>query len=273
MVESPLSKGYVYMIVFPDLLMASARIETEKRLRIANQLVEYFESFADAVLITGSVAYSPDYLVTAESDIDLLVIAENPRDNIGVLIQDIQERKNLQYRFFEGYCIQDVVEDVPLSVHVLSKDALEVMSKLYVGDIRVYRSNPKRGSYSLKNFSGAEYEYDVKNISLDDLTGFRTIVPVSFIYDDSYFIGVHRDKLLSNPQTLYDSSDYVQRCIDDVWLTVSQNLVDESIRRMGRVDLSEVNVLNALAKAPHMTASVRESIVDKTQFYVSRVRG
>ena len=248
-----------------------AREETSKRINLAERVSEDFRDSLGVVL-TGSVAYSPNFNVTPKSDIDLLVIVEELKKYIPRVIEDEKERDALHSRFFEGYCIKKNIEDVPLSLHILSSDALDIISKCFVADIRVYRQTAKEESYNLNGFESNKYNYFIKNISLKDLKGVRTIVPISFINNDRYHLGIHRDKLLSSPAILHEKSQYISNQIDHLWNVVTENLYDESRRLYGRIDLEKMNVLNALAKKDKMSSKVKNSIKTKTEKYLSQIK-
>ncbi len=243
--------------------------ETKKRMDLAERVSQ---DFCDClgVVLTGSVAYSPNLNVSKESDIDLMVITDDLKKTLPMLIENKRERKSLESRFFEGYCIKREIEGIPVSTHVLSKDALDIISKCFVADIRVYRPTAKNDFYNLQGFESNKYSYFIKNISLDELNGVRTIVPVSFIYNDRYYIGVHRDKFLSNPIILKEREDYISKSLDKLWNIVAENLCDESKRIYNRVDLDEMNVLNSLAKKDKMSSEIKSIIMKKTKFYVSK---
>ena len=251
--------------------MIDAIKETKKRIHLAKQESEKFRDISLGIILAGSVAYSPNLNVTEKSDVDLVVIVENLKKSIPILIEDKVEQKALQKRFFEGYCIKEEKEGISVSTHVLSKDSFDIVSKCFVADIRVYRQGEKSGIYELKGFE-ENYSYRIKNIPLTDLSGVRTIVPISFIFNDRYYIGIHRDKLLSNPTTLYEQKGFVSGKIDKLWYVVVENLYDESMRLYNSIDLNKMNVLNALSKKDKMSPEVVESIKDKTNFYLSKLK-
>lgn len=55
--------------------------ETKKRLSIAKELSKSWKK-AKGVILTGSVAYSPNLHVTCASDLDLLVIHDNIKSGL-----------------------------------------------------------------------------------------------------------------------------------------------------------------------------------------------
>ena len=252
--------------------MSDQVYETEKRMDLAGQEADKFKDVALGILLAGSVAYAPDVGVTEDSDVDILVVVPEIKQVVDRAISDPAECAALQNRFFEGYCVRHVVEGVPVSTHVLSADAFDIISKCFVANIRVYRRGPKTGSYLLNNFEGRGYNYTIKNIDLADLPGVRTIVPISFINDDRYFIGLHRDKLLSNPLVLHEREGYAGEHLDKLWRVVVANLHDESMRLHGELRLDSMNILNALARRDRMNPAVVRSIDEKTREYLGKIR-
>ena len=178
--------------------MPNPQYETRKRISLAERVTNQFKDISSGIILTGSVAYAPNFNVTDKSDLDMLVIVEKLKESVPNLFISEEDTEKLKNRFFDGYCFKKDIEKVPVSIHLLSSDAFDIICKCFVADIRVFRSNKKSGLYMLRGFDGREYPYTIKNIPLEQ--GVRTIVPISFINKDKYFIGVHRDKLLSNPK-------------------------------------------------------------------------
>ncbi|MBD3247633.1 hypothetical protein GF378_03370 [Candidatus Pacearchaeota archaeon] len=243
--------------------------ETKKRRDLAERISQDFYDYLGVVL-TGSVAYSPNFKVSKNSDLDLVVVTDDLKKTLPMLIKDKKERKSLESRFFEGYCTKREIEGIPVSTHVLSKDALDIISKCFVADIRVYRPTAKNDFYTLQGFEANKYNFSIKNIPLDELKGVRTIIPVSFIHNDRYYLGVHRDKLLSNPIILNESKNYISESLDRLWKVVTENLCDESKRIHNRINLDKMNILNALSKKEKMPLEIKSAIMSKTRFYVSK---
>lgn len=203
--------------------MTEPQIETKKRIDISNDLVQKHKKSSVGIILTGSVAYAPYIHVTPNSDIDLLIITNNIKVFINEFIDDHQEVSKLNNRSFEGYCFKKMVDDVPVSFHILTCDAFDVITKCFVADIRVFRIKSKEENYKLYGFERNTYEYWVKNITLEEFaTGVRTIVPVGFINLDRYFLGIHRDKLISNPIIIHDTDNFIVNGIDRLWLNLFQ---------------------------------------------------
>ena len=59
--------------------------------------------------------------------------------------------------------------------------------------------------------------------------------------------------------------------MDKLWNIVVENLVDESLRLHGKVDLRRRNILNTLAKKEKMNEDSRKFIKDKTNFYLENI--
>lgn len=249
--------------------MFNPQDETKRRITLAERVAEQYRDKSLGVIIAGSVAYAPNLSVTDKSDLDMVIITDDLKNSILDFVPE-EVAIGLRNRFFEGYCFKEDVEGVAVSTHLLSRDAFDVICKCFVSNIRVFRPDEKPGAYILRGFDGEVYPYKIKNIPLEN--GFRTIVPIAFINRDKYFIGIHRDKLLSSPKVLHEQEGYVTSGIDKLWRVIVENLKDESLRLQGELDLNRRNVLNALAKKEKMSDDVKASIEDKTDFYLRRVR-
>lgn len=253
--------------------MFNPQYETKKRISLAERIADQFRDSSLGVVLTGSVAYAPNLNVTNKSDLDMIIVVEDLKKSIPNSFVSEENAKKLKNRFFEGYCFKKETKGVPTSLHLLSRDAFDIICKCFVADIRVFRPDSKPGSYILKAFDGRDYTYQIKNIPLEEFCGgVRTIVPISFINKDRYFIGIHRDKLLSNPKVLHEQDEYVASKIDKLWTVIVENLIDESLRLQGKINLNKRNVLNALAKKDKMSDDIRSSIIDKMNFYLKRVK-
>jgi predicted nucleotidyltransferase len=247
--------------------------EKTKRISIAKKELERFESTAIGVILAGSVAYSTDEHITPKSDIDLIIVAKEIRTYIDMFIEDELERKKLRNRFFEGYCFKKSVEDIPVSYHILSIDAFDIISKCFVADIRLYRQKPKEEEYSLFGFDGKQYNYWIKNIPLDEFEdGVRTIIPIGFINEDRYYLGIHRDKLISNPLILHDPKELIAKGINRLWRNISQILYDESMRLHGGLNLNKMNIINMLAKRQKMSQEVLTDIECHADKHITSVQ-
>lgn len=240
---------------------------TKAREELIIGLIEQLKPICSAVILTGSMAYAPNEHVKEDSDVDLILLTDDLKRTGKVFIPLKKQSRSLDNRFFDGYCIKTNLENIPVSCHILSLDAFDIISKCFVADIRVFRQVEKKGNYILKNFSGRTYSYKISNKTLSDFAGngFRTIVPVSFIKYDSYFNGVYRDKLLCSPRILYDPKNIVTNGLEKLWKTVVMNLKDESLRINGRVTLSKMNILNSLAKGDKLNNQRRKLITEKTK--------
>jgi len=251
--------------------MTNSEYETKKRLELAQKELERLKANSLGIFLAGSVAYAPNVMVNENSDLDLVVVVQSLKGTLENLNINSDVASKLKNRYFEGYCLKEEVDKVPVSIHFISSDAFDIISKCFVADIRVFRPKGKDDSYNLYGFERNVYNYVIKNIPLKEMQdGVRTIVPVAFINNDRYYLGVHRDKMLSNPIVFHDPFKVVSCGIERTWTNVTQQLRDESVRLYGGVDLSRMNVLNALAKRDMMNPDIVASIEDKTKLYLSR---
>ncbi|RJQ17155.1 hypothetical protein C4573_03820 [Candidatus Woesearchaeota archaeon] len=249
-----------------------ANEETEKRKKVLETLLaeKDWKQSTSGIFLGGSVAYGPEYGVRKDSDIDLVLITNDFLPLLRTFKNHEQYEHILKNRFFEGICLKFEQDGIPVSVHILTEDALDIIAKCFVADLRLLREGGKAGTYLLRGFEGQEYPYSVKNIPLEKAQGFyRTIVPISFINNDRYFIGIHRDKLMSNPQIIYDPHGIIERAIDKTWNVMMKNFIDESRRLYGTVDPSRMSIARALVKFNAMDDDVQKSIQEKERAYLA----
>ena len=265
--------------------MDDPKYETRRRLDIATRILGIYEDYIDAGMIVGSVAYAPNVNVRSDSDVDLIFFAKGLKQILPVMFVNHQnEQEALRYRSFDGYCQKYNVDDVDISVHVLSTDALDVVTKSFISNIRLYRNEKKEAEeYCLYGFAGQEYHYYIKTIDLPDLAGVRTIVPVSFLDStsiqksgkgpDLFYMGIHRDKLLSSPKILIDKNGVLEQAVEKLWVTVTGIMFDESMRVMRKIDLSQRSILHAMAKKEKFNQETIDYINSRTNHYLKKLTG
>ena len=113
------------------------------------------------------------------------------------------------------------------------------------------------------NFEGNFYDYKIRILTRED--GTTTIkVPMSFIHEDRYHLGVHRDKLLSNPIILFEDENYVSKAIEKLWEGTTRYLRDEAMRKEGKIDLNKSNILNALSRKARLSKQAKDMIAART---------
>ena len=244
--------------------------ETLRRDKIIADLLIDLKRISSGIILAGSMAYGHNKSVGVKSDIDIMIIVDDLKRLIPYFFTDSLIASALSKRFFEGYCLKKIVSGVEISYHIITKDAFDIITKCFVADIRVYRNAPKGGNYVLKCFDGNSYKYYIKNKPLPDLYGgVRTIVPIGFVKDDIYYMGVYRDKIICCSKILYDPVGDIKLGIEKLWENIVKNLIDESLRRNKSVDLSKMNILNALAKSKSLTNECRMKIHEKTTTIIS----
>lgn len=252
--------------------MASCK-ETAKRHKILEKLIPKLNQYTKGIILTGSLAYAPGVHVKKSSDIDLILITDDLKKTGANFIDNPDHKLALDKRFFDGYCLKKIIQNIPISYHILSMDAFDIISKCFIADIRVFRQKPKEGNYTLRNFNGTEYSYEIKNKKLPEFNGegFRTIVPVSFTKRDCYYNGIYRDKLLCNPEIIFDPNKILEKGLEKLWEIVVMNLRDESLRNKSGINLLQKNILNSLAKVDKLSDLIKSQIQEKTKEILSRL--
>jgi predicted nucleotidyltransferase len=233
---------------------------TEARLKILDKFAQKVDSVSDAILLTGSLAYGENYSVREDSDIDVLLVTEDYNKVLELNFPKVAGMKVPDYYFFEAMCLNDEIDDVKISVHIMPLKTLNFVASSYVSDIRVYRPQGKNSSYKLRNFLGADYKFDIKNVELPGL-GYRTIVPVGFHSNDSnaYHLGIYRDKLLCHPKVVKDPNSLLRQVIDTNWET-SIDIFGIERNRLG----TEAEFVKGLVKYDRFSPDARSYVQTKT---------
>ncbi len=239
--------------------------ETRKRLELTQRVTAKYQGKVKGIVLVGSVAYGANEFVTDKSDVDILVVTPDLESIVqSDFVTEKRVKDVLKYRYFDGYSFKDNFKGVDLSIHLFEPRTFDVICGLYNGELRLFRQQAKEiGAYKLYNFEGGFYDYTIRVLTRDD--GTTTIkVPMSFIHEDNYHLGVHRDKLLSNPIILSEEDNYLSNVIGRLWEGTARYLRDESVRRDGVIDLSRRNILNALSRKERISKQVKDMINART---------
>jgi len=250
--------------------MANPITETRKRLDLAQEVTERFQKDSLGIILAGSVAYSPNLHVRPDSDVDLVVITEDiGKAILSEFVRDKSILKSLEYRYFDGFCFKEEHDGVDVSLHFFNPFSFGIITNIYIGDLRVYRQKAKEGSYGLLNFEGGMYDYWIKNIKIKE--GFRTIVPSAFLHNDTFHLGIHKDKLLSNAVILHETGSFISKQLEFLWQGIARYLRDEGMRLEEKIDLGKRNILNALSRKDKMSDDIKNGIQAKTLFYLQKI--
>ncbi|GEM_PF-1076521 len=239
--------------------------ETRKRLDLAQRVTENYYKKVEGIVLVGSVAYGSNEFVTDKSDLDILIITSDLEKIVqSNFVTDTNAKAVLKYRYFDGYMFKDKFNDVDLSIHLFDHRSFEVICGLYNGELRLFRQQQKEiEAYKLYNFEGECYDYQIKILKRTD--GTTTIkVPMSFIHEDKYHLGIHRDKLLSNPIILFEEEGCISKALEKLWEGTIRYLRDEAMRKEGIVDLNKRNVLNALSRKERISKQIKDMITART---------
>lgn len=239
--------------------------ETRKRLELAERVTANYHGKVNGIVLVGSVAYGANEFVTEKSDLDILMVTPNLDDVVrSDFVTDKKARDVLKYRYFDGYSFKDRFDGVDLSIHLFSPRIFDLICGPHNGELRLFRQQEKGAEcYELYNFEGGVYNFKIK--TLVRLDGTITVkVPMSFIHGDRYHVGIHRDKLLSNPVILFENEDYMSKAIGRLWEGTVTHLRDEAMRQEGVVNLNRVNVLNALSRKDKLSKHTRDMINART---------
>ena len=85
--------------------MGNSKEETARRLKLVDYELTRFRDIALGVILAGSVAYSPNCAVTEKSDLDLVVIIEDLKSSLPIVMPKNDEKKSLYGKFCSLYDI------------------------------------------------------------------------------------------------------------------------------------------------------------------------
>lgn len=241
-------------------MIPSAVVATSIRRKALDAFARELSDHCHSIVLTGSMAYGAETSVNSASDIDLVLIARDRKEFLHVIAPELNASQLHETRYFEGICLSVYREGIKFSLHVLSDKALNVIATAFVADLRVFRPIKKNGNYLLKSFLGEQYTFWIKNIPLQDCGGYRTIVPIASIFEDHFYLGIYRDKLICNPEILKDETGYCHEMIEVNWET-SVSIFATEKKRLGNAAAFN----KALVKYPRFSEFARQHVAGQLE--------
>lgn len=235
--------------------------ETYKRLKAAKELAQIVIP-SEAVLLAGSVAYSPNYNVTPKSDLELICIVED-QDALknpfirGAAAQHLSSGKADIYKTsLFGY-------EFPINLIFWTSPFFErVCSDLdFESGTRFSKEDLSGKKIQLRGFHGQGIEVSCKSTKTNG--GYITKYPVHRIEQNLYyFAGVPVENLLANPQLLEGDKGYVDRHIHTFWSIIGERCSHE----YGGADDNPF-IENLLLRKDRMSWSFLKSLMEKESYY------
>ncbi len=222
-----------------DVLLPSfeqSKKETEKRLRIINLLRPKLESWTEALILVGSMAYGRNFSVRKESDIDLIILIN--KDSINNILNQVFFERSLEFEeaisLFKKNIIQHFtlikkIESVEVQFHFWDKAAHFKAEKLEE-PWPLWYCPLKRDKHYLRgnDLEGNEHKVEIKNVKKLKYGDVFTI-PSYFIDDGRFISGVIVNNFLSDPQIIYTKDNNLQNNINIMWKKVAERFINENI--------------------------------------------
>lgn len=243
------------------------RAPYKERIYLAARIVARFCDSMKGILLVGSVAYNPK-CVTDRSDLDVILVSSD--EDIEEIVKSEFSRDpgiatKIQHRYFDGYRFDENHNGVDVSMHMLRSSVFSSMCSPQIRNLRMYIGKPHKPSYDLFSFDGSVRPYRILPTSKCD--GLRVLnVPVFFIEGERCYVGVHADKLLSNPIVIHQEDSFVSDNLNNLWLGTARHLQDQSLRDCdSQIDLSKRSILNALSRKGRFSQETIDFVNGKTR--------
>ncbi len=259
-----------------DSLSEVIRALTDDRLKIADLYTRKVAACATGVIMSGSTAYGPYASVKPTSDVDLLVIVPNVEQRF----PDILDRTPHDISHFKetgvvGYSPRKIqtAAGIKTSIRVITESAFKDVCSAEPVEFNIYKPRVKDTVIISKGFDGSSIENMREKLIPAGFKGFITPSPNAFIIDGKYYLGSYIDRILSCGKVLHDKDGWTANQMQECWKNVSKRLLNESMERIGRVDLSQLSIAKALCRFDRMPASSQEFINSQTRKWVEVAQG
>jgi hypothetical protein len=222
--------------------------ETKKRLKIIKEIKPILESFAEAAILGGSVAYGKNYSVRKVSDIDLIILIKREEvDKIfssglcRVTPQTEESCDLFKKNIVDHFSIIKEIKGIDLQLHFWDKESHFKAELLKLPQPKVYSIWRGNNNLYAVDFSGIErsIKIDVKKYKYGDVHEYP-----SFLIIDGHFMP--RQPLLNlitDPEILFSKDPKLLKNIDKIWENLAKKLIEESD---GKVDLNKKSIINSM---------------------------
>lgn len=242
--------------------------ETKIRLKIIKKVKPELESFCVAVLLAGSVAYSKNFAVRKESDIDLVILINRADANkiktcpLFTITPKIQEALNFfNNKEVDHFSILESIDNVKIQYHFWDKEAHYKAELLEGPDPKVYNIFSKE----TKQISGLDFSGKIHYLPLKEIKeckyGIIHIYPSHFIDNEALVLRQPILNLISVPDILFTKDKQLLKNIDTIWKNLTKRLVQES---KGKVDLNKKSIIKSMYGHWNLSEESRK-ILEKRQ--------
>jgi hypothetical protein len=241
--------------------------ETQKRLKIAENISPQLEGIVRGVLLGGSMGYGQNYSVTKNSDIDMVIVCDE---------QKIRELERTPYfygqipksvlRMFENrtinlFWVTKQVNSVEVNSFVYETEGFEQFCALK-GRIKGYIPTKPSETQTQYGFDGNEITFN-RNVTPCE-NGFLYEKPA--LVNGKFWGGPPRSDFLIGSCLLYQKDSFFDKIGEKVWDSVLRQLIKEY---GPNPNLDKVNVLNTefsyQRKPEKLPPGIAERVQEKTR--------
>ncbi len=233
--------------------------------RVCNLVVKH--CIPQSVMLVGRDAHSL-HMLGPDTDMDMVVVSSHVGQFYLTGLVSYDNLENLP-KGFDGYCFKFPCDGVEISLHFLSPSTSDRIADIQPGYLRLFRQKKKSGNYTLFNFKRESYSFPINSRELDG--GFEIYSPLGLEIEGKFYVGVHRDKILSKPIILYAPDNSVDRRIDNLWQAAVKRLIKESVDECGGVNLDSQNILNSLYRKDIFSDEAKTHVTRTAQKHIAQM--
>jgi len=253
-----------------------SRIETNKRLKILEEVLPKLKKFSEAVIVGGTVAYGKNYSVRKESDIDILILINRENTDkifeceLFELIPQIEEERELfKQKVIDNFNVSNIIDGVDVQFFFWDKE-------VYFKAILFEKPTPKIYNIWDKeypnlpglDFTGKEREYHAKDIQKVKY-GLVHDYPFYFIEDGNFVPRTPILNLIAAPDILFAKDKEIFEHIEKIWENLAKRLILES---NGKIDLSKKNIFFSIYGNWNLSSESKKKIENKIEETLKKVQ-
>lgn len=236
-------------------------LETKRRVDIARTISLSLEGTVKGIILGGSMGFGQNYSVTAQSDIDMVVVTGLDR------VDDLTNTEYVQGRvptevldlFRDGeinsFWVTREIDNVEVNTFIYEEKGY-VDFCLLKGGLKTFKKNKPSATQTSYGFDGKPVTFDRKVASVAQ--GFIYEKPA--LADGKYWGGVPRQDFFYSGQVMYEDGFFFANLEKEVWKSAVQQLVKEYGQDP---DLDEANILNTHYTYQTQRERLPPAVVDK----------
>ena len=242
---------------------AESKIETKKRLDIINKIKPIIESFAEAVILAGTVAFGKNFSVRKSSDIDLIILINRKEvdkifeSGLFKLTPQYQEAKELfSQKIVDHFSVIKKIDNVEVQLHFWDKEAHFKAELLQTPNPIVYDIWRDVERLSGLDFSGKKRYFELKKIKKYKYGDVHEY-PAFFIEEGHFVPRQPLLNLITDPDILFTKDKQLLNNIDKIWINLTKRLIEES---SGKIDLNKKSIILSIYGCWNLSPESKEKL-------------